>query len=332
MPSLENRQENKSENGLQIPGLVQNIDPVEQLSFSDNPATPHPVSQVPQPTERPVLDVAEMDTAHQPAPNFVRVDRSTPSPHSGGWLLPDTQPAPIVTPTPGTALAMPPLRPPVVIKGSNKIRKSPRPPQGRRHVIGIAALVLLILMTVSMLLTVSPLGHDVGFNLKPFNNNSHLIANGQNNNLNLMAQQATATAIIHQQTDGFDPNATGGGAIVTGSPEVWPFGVCTYWANLRYHTLTSVWVTWLGNAYQWVDGASKAGWNVSTRPHVPSIIVLMPGVQGASGYGHVAVVERIINSTTVYTSNMNWYTNGGGYGRVSYNDFNVGPGVYFIWK
>jgi surface antigen len=148
--------------------------------------------------------------------------------------------------------------------------------------------------------------------------------------MNLVAQ-ATATAVVHQQNDGY-VGSYGGGAVVTGSPETWPYGVCTYWANYRYHQLTGVWVTWLGNAYQWADGAKEAGWNVSTSPHVPSIIVLEPGVQGASGYGHVAVVEKLVNSTTVYTSNMNWYTNGGGYGIVSYTDFTTGSGVYFIWK
>jgi surface antigen len=55
-------------------------------------------------------------------------------------------------------------------------------------------------------------------------------------------------------------------------------------------------------------------------------------VQGASAYGHVAVVESLVNSTTVHTSNMNWYANGGGWDRVSYYDFTTGSGVYFIWK
>lgn len=119
---------------------------------------------------------------------------------------------------------------------------------------------------------------------------------------------------------------------MTGSPTSWPYGYCTYWANARYHELTGNWVTWIGNAYQWVDGATQAGWHVSTSIHIPSIIVLMPGVQGASGYGHVAVAEKQVDSTTVYTSNMNWYTNGGGFGIVSYYNFSTGSGVYFIWK
>lgn len=60
-------------------------------------------------------------------------------------------------------------------------------------------------------------------------------------------------------------------------------------------------------------------------------MVLMPGVQGASQVGHVAVVESLVNSTTVRTSNMDWYINGGGLNKVSYANFTTGSGVYFIW-
>jgi surface antigen len=199
-------------------------------------------------------------------------------------------------------------------------------------VIGIAALVLLLVITLGTLFAVSPLGREAGFSFNPQASGSDLArSSGGGNNLNLVAQQATATAIVHQQNDGYDPTAGGGGPVVTGSPHPWPLGVCTYWANLHYHALTGIWVTWTGNAYQWAQGARLAGWHVSSSPHVPSIIVLMPGVQGASGYGHVAVVESASGSVA-HTSNMNWYTNGGGWDRVSYNDFTAGSGVYFIWK
>src|SRR5205807_9904023 len=111
----------------------------------------------------------------------------------------------------------------------------------------------------------------------------------------------------------------------------WPLGVCTYWANYRYHALTGNWVTWTGNAYQWAAGAQLAGWHISNMPHVPSIIVLQPGVQGSSGFGHVAVVESA-SGNVAHTSTMNWYANGGGWNIVSNYDFVAGPGVSFIWK
>lgn len=226
---------------------------------------------------------------------------------------------------PGTTAS----RPPVVIRGSNQSRPSSiRPPEGRRHVISIAALLLLLVITGGMLVIVSPLGHNVILTIGGQRGGATIVQNTPSN-MSLVAQ-ATATAVVHQQNDGYDPTSNGNGPVVTGSPRSWPLGVCTYWANLRYHELSGHWVTWTGNAYQWADGARLAGWHVSTSPHVPSIIVLMPGVQGASGYGHVAVVESA-NGNSVYTSNMNWYTNGGGWDIKSYNTFYTGSGVYFIW-
>ncbi|HET8844392.1 MAG TPA: CHAP domain-containing protein, partial [Ktedonobacteraceae bacterium] len=141
------------------------------------------------------------------------------------------------------------------------------------------------------------------------------------------------TAVYYQQNDGYDPSSGGAQQVTNGVGSLnWPVGQCTSWANARYHELMHYWVSWSGNANQWVAGAQAAGWNVSTTPHVPSIIVLMGGVQGASSmYGHVAVVESQINSNTVHTSNMNWWANGGGWDIVSYVDFTVGPGVYFVW-
>jgi surface antigen len=99
---------------------------------------------------------------------------------------------------------------------------------------------------------------------------------------------------------------------------------------MRYHALTGYWVPWLGNAYQWAYGASSSGWIVSSTPRVPSIIVLQSGVQGASYIGHVAVVERINADGSVYTSDYNWYSNGG-WDILSYVTFTPGPGVSFVW-
>ena len=100
---------------------------------------------------------------------------------------------------------------------------------------------------------------------------------------------------------------------------------------MRYYDLTGHEVPWIGDAYQWTAGAYNAGWVVSSVPHVPSIIVLQPGVQGAGSYGHVAVVESISGSGTVNTSNWNWYANGG-FGVLSYWNFNYpAAGVSFVW-
>jgi surface antigen len=336
MSSRENQR--ISSEGLQIPGLVQSEDSVEQLSFSATPVTPAPVrpqsssglADLPT-TRQPISQagVADLPTTRQPISQIGLADSLTPQPGITRSLLSESQSKATQSLTETPALANTTAqRPPLVIRGTNKAAgRLVRPPQGRRHVISIAALILLLVITSGTLLAVSPLGREIG--LSSFATGSNLVQNSNNLSLSLVAQ-ATATAVHYQQTDGYDPNA-GGGPVVTGSPHPWPYGVCTYWANLHYHALTGNWVTWTGNAYQWAAGARAAGWNVSSTPHAYSIIVLAPGVQGASGYGHVAVVESV-SGNTAHTSNMNWYANGGGYGRVSYADFTAGSGVTFIWK
>jgi surface antigen len=255
----------------------------------------------------------------------------------------------------------PTKRVPVRIKAEKKQAQPPKPnlltrtPQHkRRKYASLTALGSLVLITILTFLTATPLGHDLSQNIGSAVSNISMISQS-NSNLNVQAP-ATATAVSQQESDGYDPYATGGQTITNGSSSLsWPLGQCTYWANYRYHQLTGYWVSWTGNADQWVAGAKAAGWDVSTQPPpgVPSIIVLMPYVQGAYGYGHVAVVESIVGAsstatptsgtpaavtptpkpavTTVYTSNMNWWTGGGGWDIVSYVDFTVGSSVYFVW-
>jgi surface antigen len=363
--------------------------PISQAGF-EQAQTPRPISQAgiesapltpAESTGWPgnISDLADMDTAHQPAAQVGEEGRQAfqPAPaeqanepgsisnsqqalqplsqsglgneviqpvsHSGlaqaGQMGYTSTRALLLSSQPGFTQALEKLpkqdprttasRPPMVIRGNQQGQaRSIRPPQGRRHVISIAAFTLLLLITGGMLLAVSPLGLSVKATLGIPSGNAHVIQNSSGK-MNLVAQ-ATATAVVHQQKDGYVPGTNSTGAILTGSPETWPLGVCTYWANLRYHELTGHWVKWLGNAYQWADGARLAGWHVSTQPHVPSIIVLMPGVEGASGFGHVAVVESA-SGNSAYTSDMNWYVNGGGWDIKSYYTFTAGPGVYFIW-
>jgi surface antigen len=228
------------------------------------------------------------------------------------------------------------LRPTVVIKGGMKRSVTPPPPphevhKKRRLYVSLAGSGILFVIICLALIIATPMGHDVGFNFNPLQSTNSLVNNTSHSGSVALVSQATATAVFNQQNDGY-----GGGSLVTngdGSLE-WPLGQCTYWANYRYHNLTGFWVTWSGNADQWVAGARAAGWTVSTSPHIPSILVMMPGVQGASYYGHVAVVESIVaNSSpvTVNTSNMNWFANGGGWDLESTEYFTVGSGIYFIW-
>lgn len=226
---------------------------------------------------------------------------------------------------------------PVVIKGSMKRpaaeKTKPGAQKWRRLLVTLVGVLLVVLITGLTLYSVTPLGHDQGLGWNPFGVPGNSLVTNRSSNAPKLIAQATATAVYHQQTDGF----SGGGAQLIGNGAGslnWPLGQCTYWANARYHQLTGHWVPWSGNADQWVAGARAAGWNVSQTPHVPSIIVLMAYVQLASGYGHVAVVESVNDEVTpekVHTSNMNWYNNGGGWDKESFEDFTVGSGVYFVW-
>jgi len=217
------------------------------------------------------------------------------------------------------------LRQPVVIRGNGKKSTDPkRPPQKRRWAIQIVVTSLIILISVTTLLSVVPIDNAGDHLLNPFQSISNLVQTN-NGNPNLVAQQAaTATAVTQQ--DGYDPSTGMGNA----SANDFPYGQCTYWADFRYHQATGRYVPWRGNAGAWAYGAGQSGWVVSSKPHVPSIVVLQPGVQGAGWLGHVAVVERINSDGSVFTSNMNWFSNGG-WGRISYWTFFPGSGVSFVW-
>jgi len=323
MPSIDNRSRDRSDS-VPMPGMPkQSAVSEEPVSVEEQSIAPLPAIQQNVPGQEtafggqlvPLMQQSDPDL--QDNPNVTRV---LPS------VLPGT--TRIQSGLSGTTSQ----RMPVVIKGDMK-KAAPvqRPHTKRRAVVSLVGVLMLVLVLGLALLTVSPLGHDMGLNINPQFASNNLIQNTSNNPSHLIAQ-ATATAVFHQENDGYSPPTGGSQSISTGAGSLdWPVGQCTFWANYRYHQLTGFWVPWSGNANQWVTGAHAAGWNVSQSPHVPSIIVLMAGVQGASSYGHVAVVESMVNSTTVHTSNMNWYNNGGGFDIESYQDFTVGVGVYFVW-
>lgn len=77
-------------------------------------------------------------------------------------------------------------------------------------------------------------------------------------------------------------------------------GQCTWYVK---NTLSWVGNYW-GNANQWVASAAAAGRLVDSNPTVGSVAVFMPGVAGASSYGHVAVVTGV-NGGMVTISEMN---------------------------
>jgi surface antigen len=115
--------------------------------------------------------------------------------------------------------------------------------------------------------------------------------------------------------------------VAAGSGNTFPYGVCTWYADQRYHELHGIYVPWRGNANAWPQGASAYGWRVSSAPSVGSIIALQSGVQGAGGLGHVGIVEQVWGNGTVIATSMNWGVNPA---AVTSWQFHPGPGVTFI--
>lgn len=105
---------------------------------------------------------------------------------------------------------------------------------------------------------------------------------------------------------------------------VYPYGECTWYANERFHEIYGYYVPWrYGDANEWVDRAYDYGWKVSATPSLHSIMVLQDGVQGATGYGHVGIVEEVEKDGSFIVSSMND-------GTVANEQFWPGSGVAFI--
>ncbi len=321
-------EQNSAMGSLQLPGLVSQLSPADQLPFPEH--TPAPVG-APSP-EYPFSPVVIRPlTRPITSPGVTRRlgEYNTPPPVTHN--LPEIQTDQLLSP--GTTTA---FRQPIVIRGTGKKSSGTmRPPKGRRWVVHTTVTMLFLLITVGTFLAVLPVGSDGHGGFNPFRSVINLWqSNGEGGSTSLIAQRA-ATATAGTQQDGCETcsqnNAPPAGDT---SGDAFTYGQCTYWADLRYHQLTGYWIPWGGNAGEWAYNASyytKSGWIISATPHVPSIIVLAPYVQGAGGYGHVAVVESINPDGSVHTSNWNWYANGGGWATKSYWDFMPGPGVTFIW-
>jgi surface antigen len=114
-----------------------------------------------------------------------------------------------------------------------------------------------------------------------------------------------------------------------GTYNPFPYAACTWWADQRYFQLHGVYVPWYSNAmaWQWTSDAYQYGWHVSSTPTVGAIMNLQPWVEGAYGYGHVAVVEQVLSNGSVIASSMSWGANPW---QVTDWTYTPGPGVTFI--
>lgn len=114
-----------------------------------------------------------------------------------------------------------------------------------------------------------------------------------------------------------------------GDPNASEFGVCTWWA--WYMRRDEPQLGTLGMASQWITNARARGMRTGSTPSVGATVVFQPGVQGAGGGGHVGHVVAILSNGWFIISEMNFYWNGGGWGRVDYRYVHTGSGVAFIY-
>lgn len=108
----------------------------------------------------------------------------------------------------------------------------------------------------------------------------------------------------------------------------WAFGQCTWWAQYQRQDEN---LRRMGNAQYWAAGAKKRGYPVGTTPRKGATVVFQPGVEGAGGAGHVAHVVAVYPGGWFLVSEMNFYWNGGGWGRVDYRYAYARSGVSFIY-
>lgn len=116
--------------------------------------------------------------------------------------------------------------------------------------------------------------------------------------------------------------------VQSASTNTYPQGQCTWWASQRYWQLTGYYVPWKADAKDWSSQATGYGWSVSSTPQTGDIVCFQPGVQSAdSTFGHVGIVEKILGSGSISTSNLNF---DGQQQNITDFTFSTGNGVSFI--
>jgi surface antigen/uncharacterized protein YraI len=79
---------------------------------------------------------------------------------------------------------------------------------------------------------------------------------------------------------------------------------CTYYAEVRMHQLTGMYMPVYGNAYQWASQAQSGGWTVGAAPALYAVAVFPQGAFGSS-VGHVGFVLSISGSSLLI-ADYNW--------------------------
>ena len=172
---------------LQLPGLVSQLSPVEQLSFPDASPLPIGTALLPgiQNPSTPAITRPLTDLFTSPG-----ATRSLPEIQTGELPLQRS-----------TTTS---LRQPVVIRSTGKKSSGTLlAPKGRRWVVQLSVTVVLLLMAIGTLLAVVPAGTNAEKGFNPFRPIMNWVE-GSNNNPSLLAEQAaTVTAVTR---DGYQPS------------------------------------------------------------------------------------------------------------------------------
>jgi len=109
-------------------------------------------------------------------------------------------------------------------------------------------------------------------------------------------------------------------------------GQCTDGAMQKWFEQYGSYPAVRGNAMDWAASAQADGWTVVTDPEPRSIVVFQPGVQGASGYGHVAWVNSTSQHFDGVYVNITEMNNSqyGGVGAWWTRDVKSVPGMSYI--
>ncbi len=112
-----------------------------------------------------------------------------------------------------------------------------------------------------------------------------------------------------------------------GTYQGYSYGWCTSGAAMLAHD----YVGGLGYAANWTRNAAARGMATGYAPRAGATVVFQPGVQGASGEGHVGHVVTVYSNGWFLVAETAFWWNGGGFGRVSYRYAHAGSGVSFIY-
>ena len=113
-----------------------------------------------------------------------------------------------------------------------------------------------------------------------------------------------------------------------GDPYASAYGVCTWYAWYRHQSEP---LMKLGVSHTWPSNAPKYGLSVGSQPAVGATVIFQPGVEGAGGTGHAGHVEAVLGGGWFIISEMNFYWNSGGFGKVDFRYVYVRSGVSFIY-